>query len=119
MAGTRLQKPSPVPSQQRSPPNTLRKKPPPVSMHSYPAMPKQRPPPPVSFDNTRSAPAVPTTTRRRHGSLSAVAKTAQQPQYQYQYYAPYQATPLPDPRSTDGRRGWPLDVVDDTTTKNQ
>ncbi|KAK7942495.1 uncharacterized protein PG986_011608 [Apiospora aurea] len=118
MAGTRLQKPTPVALQPRPRPNTLRKKPPPVSMHSYPSVAKQQQqqqqkPPPVSFDNLGSSPAVPT--RRKHGSLSAVKTN--EPQYQqYQYYAPYQPTPIPsslDQRiisssnstSQDGRRG--------------
>ncbi|KAK7932573.1 hypothetical protein PG985_003285 [Apiospora marii] len=133
MAGTRLQRPSPVALQQKPPPNTLRKKPPPVSMHSHPAMSKQRPPPlPVSFDNNvKSSPAV--LTRRRHGSLSVV-NTSEAQYQQYQYYAPYQATtPAPDSRSSsnnhsnsnsnsrrshDGHRGRSADVVvDDSTSR--
>ncbi|KAK8045515.1 hypothetical protein PG993_005539 [Apiospora rasikravindrae] len=127
MAGTRLQKPTPVAIQQRPPPNTLRKKPPPVSMHSYPSVckqPQQRPPP-VSFDkNVRSSPAVPT--RRRHGSLSAVAKTNEPQHRLYQYYAPYEAIPSSlDQRissssnSQDWRRaqdrGRSVDVVENKT----
>lgn len=119
MAGTRLQRPSPVALQQKPPPNTLRKKPPPVSMHSHPAMLKQRPPPPpFPFDSIKSSPAV--LTRRRHGSLSVVDTNEAQYQ-QYQYYAPYQAISTLDSRSSrhDGHRGRSADVVvDDTTKKN-